>query len=85
MGGPRIVKQWELDEIMNPVKAVGNYTWDIDTSDMYADIVAIHGAKLSRYWVAQNVAYEDANFIVHALQDIPRLVARIKELEGYDD
>ena len=79
------MKQWELSEIMKRVEDVGNYTWDVDTSDMCADVVATHGATLSRYWVAQNVAYEDANFIVHALQDIPRLVARIKELEGYGD
>ena len=79
------MKQWELTEIMKRVEDVGNYTWDVDASDTYADVVAIHGATLSRYWVAQNVEYEDANFIAHALQDIPRLVARIKELEGYDD
>ena len=79
------MKQWELNEIMKCVEAVGRYKWEIElgseVDDSVVDIVAVPLSGHARYSVAQEVAYDDANFIVHALQDIPRLVARIKELE----
>ena len=83
------MKQWELSEIMKRVEAVGHYKWETEleseVDNSVVNIVGIPFTVFARYTVAQEVDYDDANFIIHALQDIPRLVARIKELEGYDD
>lgn len=75
----------DLQAIMKRVDAVGNYKWELDYSDVITegtvDIVAVPLEGHARYMVAGEVAEDDAEFIVHALQDVPQLVARIEELE----
>lgn len=75
------ITQDELQAIKERLKAVGNYgEWMIESDEEgrvnQAKVVA------DTYTVAIELDEQDAEFIAHARQDIPRLVAEVERLQN---
>jgi hypothetical protein len=65
----------QLDDIDARHKAATPGPWK--RSEDYSDILAPDGSQLASYWLAG-----DGEFIAHARQDVPALVAEIRRLQA---